>query len=303
MNSLLNFAKHRYVFWVALSAATIYLSHHLYTKEWIDSALLMSRITFVFIVFASIKRLPLTWSFPAAILLGPVLDRFLDYLESPLMDAVRFFLGNVVNPQFILIGITLFLAIYILIRLLIARSLRYLFLAILLGANIGASFLFHYTQVDRFIYLENERMMKQANLLHANLIRTGFENMDKICGVYDLNCVYGSSKIPPKGIDEDFHGMFKQAVSSQEPAYRTMRKFDDTETDPTKASMYQIFMFNHYGKWFYFDDQKIITPYYFNARRNFSILYTLFSIVWMSISAFILYRHGGFIDRRVRIIR
>lgn len=303
MHYLYRIVNSKLFFFAALLMSLIYLGYHAYAYAWIDTSLLLSRIVFVFVVLSSLKRFPLIWVLPASVAIGPLFDRLLDYLESPLMDIVRLVLGDVVNPQFILIGLVVILLIYTVLLLLFKKSLRLLFIFVFLVANIGASSLFHYTQVDQFIKLENQRMMKQANLLYANLKSSGFENIGDICALHGLTCVYGTSKKPIGGIDEDFYPMFNQAVNSLEPAYRTMRKFSANEDDPTKANMYQIFMFSYYDKWFYFSDQDIISPYYFNARRNFSILYSTFSVVWMFILSYILYRHSAFIDKRVTLFR
>lgn len=279
---------------VALS----FISYHAMVNPWIDTSLLLSRVVFVFIVLATIQRLPLSWVFPLAMALGPVFDRALEYFEHPLMDVIRTFLGNVVNPQFVIITLVGILFAYVFFLFIWRRTLRFLFLITLLIANIGASSLFHYTQVDQFIVLEDQRMMKQANLLIGNLRSSGFKHIESICQLHGLSCIYGTSKTPIDGIDKDFYPMFKQAISATSPEYRTMRKFDEQQSDPTKASMYQIFMFSENEKWFYFSDQNIISPYYFNARRNFSILYSAFSMVWMLIAAYILYRHSSFIDKK-----
>lgn len=296
-------AESRYSLSICLLAAFSFLGYYTFSNEWIDTSLLMSRIVFVFVILASIRKFPLTWVLPFSIFLGPVLDRTLEYLESSLMEIVRLVHSNAVNPQFIIIALAILLLAYILCRLAWTRSLRFLFLSVLLLANIGASSLFHYTQVDQFIDLEDQRMMKQANLLYSNLKRSGFQHIDDICSLHGLSCIYGTSRTPVDGIDKDFYPMFKQAVDAKEPSYRTMRKFDAEEADPAKASMYQIFMFSHHEKWFYFNDQDIISPYYFNARRNFSLLYSAFSSVWLLIAAYILYRHSSFIDRKFSFIK
>lgn len=282
-------------------APLAYLAWYATDHLWIDSALLMTRVIFVFVVLSLLPKIKPWLLLPLAVLSAPAFDRLLELSESQLLDVVRVFVPQAVNPQFALIMVVAVLLVVVIAKLLLTRRLRYLFLSVFLVANIAASSLFHYTQVDRFIALESERLDKQSNLLIANLHKSGFEKIDSICGLHGLYCVHGTNEVPTPGIDEDFHGMFLQAVQEHPASYRRMRKFAESNDDPTKADMFQIFIYHWDGKWIYIEDQDIIAPYYFNARRNFSILYSAFSTVWLIILAYVLYRHERFLDRPVRL--
>lgn len=279
-------------------ASIAFIALYSYDHVWIDHALLMTRIVLVFLILSLFPRIP-AWSLlPAAIFIGPIFDRILDFSEEFLMGVTRLIVEHAVNPQFVLIIVVLALFIVILFSLLYTKKLRYLFLFVFLLANIGASLVFHYTQVDRFIHLESQRLQHQANLLIANMNKSGFEKLDYICGLHGLTCAHGTDVTPTDEIDEEFHDMFLQAVGESPASYRSMRKFDDSSDDPAKANMFQIYMYQQDGKWIYMEDQNLIAPYYFNARRNFSILYSSFSVVWILILYFVLYRHSSFLDRR-----
>ena len=286
---------------MAIIASIAWMTYFIANHIWIDSALLFTRASCVFLVLASIRRFPVWGLLPASIALSQPLDWILEAASPALMDAVRLVVPNAVNPQYILIGLVFTIGLYLLVRVVISRHLRLLFLLGFLTANTTASFLFHYTQVDQFARLENVRMFNQVDRLVPALRDSGAEDVYQLCRVMELKCYVGTGMEIPDAIEREFAPMIRQSLSTPAPNYRTMPYFDEDNDDPATASMYQLFVFNGGDRWLYLNDKQRITPYYLKARRNFAILYCAFSSVWLLILSYVMYRHQRFLDRKIRL--
>lgn len=286
---------------MSIVLSILLMAFYLYGNEWVGFALLMTNIVFVFSILALINKIP-AWSLlPLSVLLGPLFELILKELEPVFLDLTRIFIENAVNPQYALVISFLTLFSLTVFSLISTRRLRYVFIGIFLSANILAISVFHHTQVNSFIDLQEERLNNQVNLLVANLRSTGFNKIDYICRLHGLKCLYGHGKESVEGIDPQFEEMFNQALSSPEPTYRWMIKFDSENVDAEKAATYQLYVYQEDGDWIYIDDRNIITPFYFAARKNFSILYSTFSVVWILILAFVLIRHKHLLNNKISL--
>lgn len=241
------------------------------------------------------------WRAVASLALA-VVARFVIAYGTPIVQSFLYDLVglNVSNMNVLFVFTVVAIAVFFVVSCVKTRALKHFFLAGGMTAYVIASTVFHQTQIISATDSAWATMTERVNVLLPYFQDNDVAALEDYCRVLGYECILGEGMPLSQEVTEQIEPFLAQQAAEliANPSLQ-YRKDIVLNLDNPQSRMHHQIILSQGQRWLYLDDDELAAPYMETARRNFTLLHSLFSVVWLTLLCFVMYRHGRLLDRQI----